>query len=206
MLLCLPPFFWLVKRGIFIIWSSSRKEAVHGGSCSSCYMMRKIRIEVLILRSIHNSPQYHLLMYYYTYKMHTLNSRSPSLSHLFLFSFFSFLRFWSLLILHLSCIQSTLHQSVSTLVFHVSVVRIFLEGKNVATNVDSLQRNAGSSIKSRAQQRLKWRAIKVVAKYENFSARFLFLPRIYWSSYEINRDSCMINTKLNPPLYNEKEC
>ena len=150
-----PSLFWLAKRGIYIIRSSSRKEAVRGGSSSSsCYMMREIRIEVLIFRSIQNSPQYYLLVLLYLqnaqFKL-ALTFPLPLVSFLLL----SVLRFWSLLVLYLSCIQSTLHRIVSTLVFHVSVNRSFLEGGNVATNVDSLQRNAGSSIKSRAQQRLK---------------------------------------------------
>ena len=148
-----PSLFWLAKRGIYIIRSSSRKEAVHGGSSSSCYMMREIRIEVFF-HSIQNSPQYYLLVLLYLqnaqFKL-ALTFPLPLVSFLLL----SVLRFWSLLVLYLSCIQSTLHRIVSTLVFHVSVNRSFLEGGNVATNVDSLQRNAGSSIKSRAQQRLK---------------------------------------------------
>ena len=163
MLLCLPPFSGLQKE-VFTSFEVAHEKR-QSMAVAAAHVIWCERYESrYFFRSIQNSPQYYLLMYYYTYKMHTLNSRSPSLSHLFLFSFFSFLRFWSLLVQYLSCIQSTLHRIVSTLVFHVSVNRSFLEGGNVATNVDSLQRNAGSSIKSRAQQRLKWRAIKVVAK------------------------------------------
>ena len=149
-----PSLFWLAKRGIYIIRSSSRKEAVHGGSSSSCYMMREIRIEALFYQhpkfAAISSTSVLLYLQNAQFKL-ALTFPLPLVSFLLL----SVLRFWSLLVLYLSCIQSTLHRIVSTLVFHVSVNRSFLEGGNVATNVDSLQRNAGSSIKSRAQQRLK---------------------------------------------------
>ena len=148
-----PSLFWLAKRGIYIIRSSSRKEAVHGGSSSSCYMMREIRIEVLFSQH----PKFAAILSTSVINLQNAQFKLALTFPLPLVSFLllSVLRFWSLLVQYLSCIQSTLHRIVSTLVFHVSVVRIFLEGRNVATNVDSLQRNAGSSIKSRAQQRLK---------------------------------------------------
>ena len=138
MLLCLPPFFWLVKKRYF---HHSKQLTKRGSPWRQQQLMLYDARDTNRGTYFSQHPKFTaisstsvLLYLQNAYFKHTLTFPHPLVSFLLLFVF----RFGQLL-LHLSCIQSTLHQIVSTLVHSMfRFVRNFLEGGNVATNVDSL--------------------------------------------------------------------